>query len=79
MVTQNNFVILCHCRQDTDRTTITIACHCNRPRLYSTDEPIHPLEEACDEEREPRDEEEDIERVEADSTCKIKIWINDMD
>ena len=35
MVTQNNFVILCHCRQDTDRMTIMISCHCNRSRLYS--------------------------------------------
>ena len=34
MVTQNTFVILCHCRQDTDRMTIMIACHCNRSSLY---------------------------------------------
>ena len=34
MVTQNNFVILCHCWQDTDRMTIMIVCHCNRSRLY---------------------------------------------
>ena len=34
MVTQNNFVILCHCRQETDRMTIMIVCHCNRSRLY---------------------------------------------
>ena len=35
MATQNNFVILCHCRQDTDRTTIMIAFHCNRSRLLT--------------------------------------------
>ena len=35
MVTQNNFVILCHCWQGTDRMTIMIACYCNRSRLYS--------------------------------------------
>ena len=34
MVTQNNFVILCHCQQDTNRMTIVIACHYNRSRLY---------------------------------------------
>ena len=34
MVTQNHFVILCHCRQDTDRMTIMIVCHCNHSRLY---------------------------------------------
>ena len=34
MVTQNNFVILCHCRQDTDGMTNMIVRHCNRSRLY---------------------------------------------
>ena len=35
MVTQNFFVVLCHCRQDMDRMTIMIACHCNHSRLYT--------------------------------------------
>ena len=35
MVTRNNFVILCHCGQDTDCMTIVIVCHCNHSRLYT--------------------------------------------
>ena len=34
---------------------------------------VRPLEEACDEDREPREDEDDMERVEADRTCNIKI------
>ena len=34
---------------------------------------IHTLEDACEDDRDPREDEEDMERVEAERTCKIRI------
>ena len=57
MVTQNHFVRLCHCWQDTDRMTIMIGGHCNRSRLQfkkcSTStaaviEKFHPPPQECE-------------------------------
>ena len=38
---------------------------------------IHTLEDACEDDRDPREDEEDMERVEAERTCKFRfIFIN---
>ena len=65
MVTQTNFVILCHYRQDTDRMTIMIASHCINFRfrpLASTCTPSLKLfERAEDEGRRGDDDDEERE------------------